>query len=270
MRISRLPVILTALGLLALVVAGLGTLVTLWSPSASASRGAPASEPACGPDDPCLAIVMDDVGRDLPSLHQLLALNLDLTYAVLPHAAYTAKSRAAIRHHGREILLHLPMAPQDPTQITDETVVLGRDGPLETAMNTCLELVPDAVGVNNHMGSAVSANPRLTTAILRRLRRRGLWFLDSRTVPGSLFCARARELGVSCVERDVFLDDPKHPTAQPRRLAEALKIARQRGRAVAIAHPLPATIELLQRLYRSEIAGRVRIRRLSRVVADGT
>jgi polysaccharide deacetylase 2 family uncharacterized protein YibQ len=268
LRITRLPLLLTALGLVAIVMAGLGTLVALWSQPASASRSSTV-EPPCSPQHPCLALVIDDVGRDLDALEQLLALRLDLTFSVLPHARHTKQSLAAIRRRSREILVHLPMAPTDLTRITDETVVLGRDAPLERALDACLDRVPGAVGASNHMGSRLSAMPEAVSRVLRGIARRGLWFLDSRTTSHSLFCTRARSEGVPCVERDVFLDDPPRPETVTGRLAEAMQLARKQGKAVAIGHPLPATIALLRHLDRLEQPRRVRIRRLSRLV-DGT
>lgn len=268
LRITRLPLLLTALGLVATVMAGLGTVVALWSQPARASRGSMV-EPPCSPEHPCLALVIDDVGRDLDALGQLLALRLDLTFSVLPHARHTEQSLAAIRRRSREILVHLPMAPADISRITDETVVLGRDAPLERVLDACLDRVPGAVGASNHMGSRLSTMPEAVSRVLRGIEPRGLWFLDSRTTSHSLFCSRARVEGVRCVERDVFLDDLPRPDAVSGRLAEAVALARKRGRAVAIGHPLPATIEILRHLDRSEQPRRVRIRRLSRLV-DGT
>jgi polysaccharide deacetylase 2 family uncharacterized protein YibQ len=262
-RITRLPPLLLGLGGLAVVMAGLGTAVSLWTPSASASRQkAPATDAVCHPDNPCLAIVIDDVGRDLAALKQLLSLRLDLTYSVLPDARHTAAALEAIRAHKREILLHLPMAPLDPGRITDEKVVLGRDQPLEEAIDTSLEQVPDAVGVNNHMGSALCQNPEDVRRILRRLRQQGLWFLDSRTSSASVFCQQAAPLGVPCIERDVFLDHPPRPGVLHQRLVAAVRTARQRGWAVAIAHPHPATVRLLRKVER-RLTGVVQIRRLS-------
>ena len=276
LRITRLPLLLAALGLVAIVMAGLGTVVALWSQPARASRSA-VVEPPCSPEHPCLALVIDDVGRDLDALEELLALRLDLTFSVLPHARHTEQSLAAIRRRSREILIHLPMAPTDLSRITDETVVLGRDAPLERVLDACLDQVPDAVGASNHMGSRLSAMPEAVSRVLRGIKRRGLWFLDSRTTGQSLFCSRARTVGVGCVERDLFLDDPPRAESVAGRLAEAVALARKRGSAVAIGHPLPATIALLRRMDRAWISDgpsneqprRVRIRRLSRLV-DGT
>jgi polysaccharide deacetylase 2 family uncharacterized protein YibQ len=270
MRVTRVQPLLWAIGLLAAATAGLGSLAVLSSRPASASRATPQAPTACRPEAPCLGVLIDDVGRDLVALDQLLALKLDLTFAVLPHAAHTTASVAAIRSHGREILLHLPMLPLDKSRITDEVVVLGRDGPLEAALQACLEPIPEAVGINNHMGSALTRDPAATRRLLRAVANEGLWVVDSRTTEGSLLCNQAKVLGVPCLERDVFLDATPDRYVVLRRLAQAVQVARRRGWALAIGHPHPATINLLRRLESSDSG--VRVRRVSELVllANGT
>jgi len=262
-RLTSVRLLVVALILLAGALAALGSAVALMGRPTAPAPAPPPPPPPCTPESPCLALVIDDVGRDLRPLRRLLALPLDLTYSVLPHARLTQQSLEAIRQRGREVILHLPMAPQDSARITDEQVVLGRDGPLEAAMLQCLAKIPQTAGVNNHMGSALSKDPRLTRRVLEVLKPRSLWFLDSRTVAGSRFCGQASELGVRCIERDFFLDDPPGPSAVRLRLAEAVDLARRRGWAVAIGHPLSSTVDALQKL---RVGSRVRVVRLSMVI----
>lgn len=245
-RVTSVRVLLAVLGLVALTVAGLGTLVALWPPQATASVPDPAPR-TCTRASPCVAVVIDDVGREMKILHRLLALELNLSYGLLPHARYTERSRQAIRARGREVLLHLPMVPLDAGQITDEAVVLGRDGPLEPALRACISRMPDAVGVNNHMGSLLSRDPSAVAQILREVKARSMWFLDSKTTAGSLFCSEARKLGVPCVERDLFLDDPPREDEIRSRLRQASQIAMERGWSVVIGHPSKGIVDALQK-----------------------
>ena len=268
-RITRLSPLILGFGVLAGVMTGLGTAVALWTTPAVAPRHpeyAAGSAP-CQTEDPCLAIVIDDVGRDLAILKRLLNLRLDLTYSVLPHAQHTTAAQRMIRARGREILLHLPMQPHDRTRITDEEVVLGRDGPLRAALSGSLARVPDAAGANNHMGSALCESPEAVREVLLGLKQRGLWFLDSRTSGLSVFCQQAGLLGVPCVERDVFLDHPPRPGVQLRRLARGVRTARRRGWAVAIGHPHASTARLLSKVQKS-LASTIRVRRLSVLVRE--
>jgi uncharacterized protein len=262
-RLTSIRLVVVTLALVAGALVALGSAVALMGrPPAPPPRLPPPPAP-CTPRTPCLALVIDDVGRDMAPLRRLLALPLDLTFSVLPHAPKTRQSLEAIRGRGREVMLHLPMAPLDSSRITDERVVLGRDGPLEAAMRQCLTKIPGARGINNHMGSALSKDPKRVGRVLEVLRGRSMWFLDSRTVTGSLFCSQARERAIPCIERDVFLDDPPTASEVESRITEAVEIAKRRGWAVAIGHPEISTVDALQKL---RLGSTVRIVRLSVVI----
>jgi uncharacterized protein len=251
--------VVAPLGLLLGLAVGLGGYLLL------RPRGAEAVDPGppCVPARPCLALVIDDVGRDPAALQALLALPFDLTFAVLPHAAHTAESRRAVLAAGRELLLHLPMVPLDRSRITDEPIVVGRDGPAGEATRRCLAAVPEAVGVNNHMGSAITQDAAAMQDVVAALGSRRL-LLDSRTSERSVFCQVARGHGLPCLERDVFLDDPQGPAALTSAWVRAVAVAQQRGWAIAVAHPFGATIAALRDLLKRRA---IRVVRLSRLLA---
>ncbi|MCA9669450.1 MAG: divergent polysaccharide deacetylase family protein [Myxococcales bacterium] len=221
----------------------------------------------CSPASPCLALVIDDIGRDMKALEQLLALDMQLTFSVLPHARHTAAAVKAIRRRRRQLMLHLPMEPLDRAALRDEPIVLSSSRPIVAPLEDCLSRVPGLSAVNNHMGSAMSADASAMAPLLRHLAGRGLPFLDSRTSPHTQICRVARRVGVMCLERDVFLDDPPRPATFIVRLAQALRVARRRGWAVAIGHPHPVTVAQLSKLSRSEVS--FPIVPLSHIVASG-
>ncbi|MDP1591852.1 MAG: divergent polysaccharide deacetylase family protein, partial [Prosthecobacter sp.] len=78
------------------------------------------------------------------------------------------------------------------------------------------------------------------------LKARGLLWLDSKTVAGSVGVAAALAAGVPTLERDVFIDNEQVVPTVLAQLAEAEKIARSRGTAIAIGHPHDATLEALR------------------------
>ena len=108
-----------------------------------------------------------------------------------------------------------------------------------------LEAVPGAVGVNNHMGSALSADAGSMTTILGVIGARGLFFLDSRTSAQSVGYRVATALGVPAAERQVFLVDDPRPEAVAAQFQRLLELARDRGGAIAIGHPHAATLAAL-------------------------
>jgi hypothetical protein len=102
------------------------------------------------------------------------------------------------------------------------------------------------VGINNHMGSLLTAERGPMALLMAELRARGLLFLDSRTTAQSVAAHEARRAGVAHAVRDVFLDNDTNLEAIRRQLALTEQIARRRGSAVAIGHPHHATIEALR------------------------
>jgi hypothetical protein len=59
-----------------------------------------------------------------------------------------------------------------------------------------LDRVPFVRGVNNHMGSKVTADAGMMRAILQPIRERGLFFLDSRTTAKSVAYDVAVDMGI--------------------------------------------------------------------------
>lgn len=207
--------------------------------------------PVEGPPPPgagaAVALVIDDLGRSLADLDRLDRLGIAMTYAVLPYETLTAEVAAELRRRGVETILHLPMEPANgadpgPGALTREMA------PAELALATrrALGAVPGAVGVNNHMGSGLSADPASMRAILGVIGERSLYFLDSRTSAESVAYAAARELDIPAAERQVFLDPDPRPDAVRYQFRRLLDAARERGAAIAIGHPHPATLAVLE------------------------
>ena len=202
----------------------------------------------CIPNRPCLSVVIDDVGRTPGYLRALLELPIDLTFAVLPDAPHRVVSIAALRAKRRTYLLHLPLAPEDAAQLADEKYVISDETHAVRYFDRHVGRVPGLIGVNTHMGSAATADPDIVRALAHAAGDHKLWILDSRTTADTQVCAVARENGVSCLERDVFLDDPQDPVTVDYRLQEAAKLARDRGWAIAIGHPRQETVRALRSL----------------------
>ena len=195
-----------------------------------------------------VAVVIDDLGRSLADLDTLDALGVPLTYAVLPFETHTPEVVVELRRRRHEVLVHLPMEPANgadpgPGALTR---AMGRRE-LVHATREALAAVPGAVGVNNHMGSGLSTDPRAMRTVLGVLAKRGLFFLDSRTTVDTVAYRVATSLGIPAAERQVFLD--RDPTAEEitHQFRRLLTLARERGSAIAIGHPYPETLDVLAR-----------------------
>jgi polysaccharide deacetylase 2 family uncharacterized protein YibQ len=109
-----------------------------------------------------------------------------------------------------------------------------------------LSRVPDAAGINNHMGSRFTADRQALVPVMERLADRHLFFLDSRTTAATAVVPLARAFGVASAGRDVFLDDVETRGDVRKQLAETERLARQNGAAIAIGHPHAVTLAVLK------------------------
>jgi polysaccharide deacetylase 2 family uncharacterized protein YibQ len=202
-----------------------------------------------------MAILIDDVGRELHLFEQLLALRFQLSFSVLPGSVYAPgvqlRLRADRRRH-RDVLLHLPCEPEDAAKMlvppdAGESFLRVGDPPerLRGALLAALGRVPGAVGVNNHMGSRLTADRAAMDALMPVLRERGLFFVDSRTTAASEGMAAAEAAGVRAAGRDLFLDHDPEPAAILAQFEAAARSARDRP-VVVLAHPSQAVVEVLK------------------------
>ncbi len=198
-------------------------------------------------DGAVVALVIDDLGRSVGDVARLAALGVPVTYAVLPFESRTSEVAGELRRLGAELILHLPMEPS--TGADPGPGALRRSmSPAELAGATraALDAVPGAVGVNNHMGSSLSADRPSMDAVLREIGRRGLYFLDSRTSAESVGYRAARDLEIPAAERQVFLDPDPRAEAVRYQFRRLLDVARERGAAIAIGHPHAETLRVLE------------------------
>jgi polysaccharide deacetylase 2 family uncharacterized protein YibQ len=196
-----------------------------------------------------IAIVVDDLGNDDGAVRRLARLAQPVAGAVLPGLPGSAPAARALVEAGKEVILHLPMEPHGYPQVRPGPGVVERAQSEEEIGRTFsrdLASVPGAVGVNNHMGSAATADPRVMRVVLRAVADRGLFFLDSRTTDATVAGDLARELGVPSASREVFLDRVATQAAVRGALEELLRRARLDGAAVGVGHPYPATLEVLE------------------------
>ena len=194
-----------------------------------------------------LALLVDDLGRSLDDLEALDGLGVPLSWAVLPYESRTDEVVGWLSEGTREVLCHLPMEASNGADPGPGALTAAM-GPRELAEATrrALERVPIAVGVNNHMGSELTTDRRAMRAILGVLRGRELFFVDSRTSPDTVGYRLARKMEIPAAERKVFLDAEMGVDGVREQFERWKEIGREEGAAIAIAHPHPATLDVLR------------------------
>lgn len=201
------------------------------------------------PDEALLVFIIDDFG---PAWQQqivdgFLKFPANITLSIIPGNSRSKSAAKAADESGKEVFIHLPMEPTERVAVNERDMVWVKSDSdeLRKVLDRALSEIPNAVGLNNHMGSRATSNRRLMKLLGTELRRRSLYFVDSRTSEKSEALRAMQESGVDAIGRDVFLDVDGDSASVAARIAETARIARRRGWAVAIGHVKGGTLAAL-------------------------
>ncbi len=196
---------------------------------------------------PIIAIVLDDLGLNRRNTAAVNELPAPLTLAFLPYAGRIEAQTQAAHDAGHELMLHLPMEPLGSEWPGPDALTTKIDrGEFIQRLIKNLDRFDGFVGINNHMGSKLTADSSRMDAVMQELRKRDVLFLDSKTSARSVAGQIAGEHGVPNTTRDIFLDNVINIDSIKRQLELTERVARQTGSAVAIGHPHGTTIEALR------------------------
>lgn len=218
---------------------------------------------------PRVAIVIDDMGYQLNMAKQLIAIDLPLSFSVLPFSPYGHKVAELALAKGKDVLLHLPMEPKSYPGITPGPGGLYRSMPpseLSEQASKNLDFLPQAVGVNNHMGSRFTEDRQAMLPVLRVVKDRGLFFVDSYTSPNSKAYELAGEMQMKRGRRGVFLDHDQDQEAVEHQLEALIHLAQNGHGVIAIGHPHTTTLNALRR-YTKRLKEEVRLVPVSQIVS---
>jgi len=214
-----------------------------------------------------IVLILDDVGFDHQPLASAMRIDPNLNFSVLPNASRAQEVAEELHRNGFEVLCHLPMEPLDPKKSPGPNAVMTSmsNGEIARLTRNDIAAVPYAVGVNNHMGSRATLDPRVMTSVLSALPK-GMYFIDSMTVGGSVAGKIAREMKIPTASRQVFLDDVQSEAAVRQQLDHLVADAAERGVAVGIGHMYDVTVRVLNEKVPTLRSRGIRLLRASEVV----
>ncbi|MFE8070814.1 divergent polysaccharide deacetylase family protein [Marinobacteraceae bacterium S3BR75-40.1] len=197
---------------------------------------------------PTIAIIIDDMGHNQGQDERLVDLDYPLTLAFLPFRPYTDKLAREAYRHGKEIMLHAPMANTIGLQLGAGALTpdMSRDQVIQV-LRRSLQAIPHVRGVNNHMGSLLTQLQSQMDWVMQEVEKYPLYFVDSRTIATTVAAKTAEAHRIPTVSRDVFLDHQQTEEYIDRQFRKLIAIARLKGSAVAIGHPHPVTIDYLKK-----------------------
>lgn len=194
-----------------------------------------------------LAIIIDDIGYNSTAGRHLIAIDGDFTLAILPFTPFGRDLAEQAHKRGAEIILHAPMSNLRALPL-EENFLHGAMSQQDfvRALEEMIAQIPHIQGVNNHMGSQLTSEPQPMHWLMAELTKRGLYFIDSRTNAESVALQTAQQHQVPSLKRDIFLDNVRDTKAIETQLRKAMLLAKNRGSAVAIGHPYPETLAVLE------------------------
>jgi polysaccharide deacetylase 2 family uncharacterized protein YibQ len=197
---------------------------------------------------PAVALVLDDFGYTKKNLKEVNSLGIPITLAVLPNTPYSKAVCSFADKSGMEVILHMPMEPErEDVALEKDTLLVEMDPKsVSDVINRAFESVPSAKGMNNHMGSKATGDNEFMTAVLKDLKKRDMFFLDSRTSKDTVCKQAALKAGIAYLGRDVFIDNELDPESIKRQMHKVEKMVLEGSDVIAIGHDRAMTVKVLK------------------------
>ena len=179
--------------------------------------------------------------RDLPA---------DVSLAFIPHAHNLTYHINAARKDGHEVLVEMPMQPQDYGRFRPHPQVLAvSNSPQEniTRLETILRKAPGIFGIMNYQGERFALDPNAVRPVTEALKRFNIAMVDDGSIPGSVLGSTSQQTGTAFTVADVQIDQRETSQDILLKLAELEAIARKNGHAVGSGYALPLTLDAVQK-----------------------
>lgn len=196
---------------------------------------------------PMIGIVMTGVGIGARGTSDAIArLPGEVTLAFAPYGRDLENQVLRARRDGHEILLQVPMEPQDYPDSDPGPHTLKAQAPLREnieRLHWLMSRFQGYIGLTNFMGGRLMAETGPYGGLLEEINRRGLMFLDDGTAPQGKTADIGSRIGLPVLVADRVHEASGKPLETL--LREAEDLARRNGRAILTVPALPANIEKL-------------------------
>ena len=186
-----------------------------------------------------VAIVLDDCGYNVRNLEKIFALDIPITFSILPHLAYS-----------KRVAEHLPLEPHEKNKPVEKITILcsmERDEVLRE-LDSAIASVPGLAGISNHMGSKATEDERLMGIIFERVKQRGLFFMDNIVTANSVCKQVAQSAGIKLARRSVFLDNKSDIDYIKGQIQRLERLAIKTGWAIGVGHDRPNTLTAIEEI----------------------
>ena len=192
-----------------------------------------------------LAIIIDDMAN-ISQVRALQALKLKLIPSFFPpDKNHIDTPKLALKFDF--YMVHLPLAAMNYTKPELDTL---NPSDSEKRIFKKIQQVKkdfkDLKFINNHTGSLFTSDEKAMKKLYKAFEKEELIFVDSKTIASSKAPKVAKALGQIYIQRDVFLDNRDDVAYIKNQLIEAVRLAKQKGFAIAIGLPRKNTFKSLE------------------------
>lgn len=192
-----------------------------------------------------LVIIIDDVAT-YQHANAIKSTGLKITPSIFP-ATKSRPDTPKIAKLFSFYMVHLPM--QAIGRSNEEVGTLKINDSSEKIQSTLQSIKRDFENlkyINNHTGSRFTSDFGAMDRFMAAAKKEGIVFVDSKTIGETKVYEAAKKHGMRYIVRDVFLDHDSSKAAVISQLKYAVKLAKQKGYAIAIGHPYKNTMDVLR------------------------
>ena len=190
---------------------------------------------------PKLAIIIDDVSVR-SHVNAVKSLNMSITMSFLPPSKARPNS-ANLAKNEKVYMVHLPMEAKNFNAEEPDTLrISDSQQKIIQKIRDIKELFPRVAYINNHTGSLFTSDEVAMNKLVFALNKENIHFIDSRTTAQTMAPKVMKNYGLTYMARDVFLDHKVEKEYIKGQIAQAIKMAKLHGSAIAIGHPHANTI----------------------------
>ena len=204
---------------------------------------------------PRMAVLLYASSEDEALLVSACARREVFGVGVIATGGAKAPSLRAARDHHRDVVLFMPMEPENYPRVNPgpATLLVSMPaGKIEQSLRREIELAHPVVAVANLMGSFATQDEPFMTAVYRELRRQDLPFLHVGAVPRAVCRPLAARVGAAYEEPDAMIDaEARHGDAKSldRSWAECVARAKEREQALVLIRVTATSAPWLDRAF---------------------
>jgi len=217
---------------------------------------------------PKVAFIIDDLGYEIEVAKKIMELEFPIALSILPFLQYSEFIAEEGRKNNQEIMLHLPMEPNNSDADPGPGVIKSymSEEEIRQSVRDCILNFPYIIGTNNHMGSKITEDREIMEIILEEIREYNLFFIDSITTDDSIAYEVAQEMEIKSAVRSVFLDNENDMEYIKGQMLEVRETALIEGEVIAIGHSRINTFYVLKRMVPELIKAGIEIVPVSELV----